>query len=72
MCELREELQRKEQRWTASTQRLRERTEQLEQENKELKEELRILERKRMESLQKEVVSSLQIADSIFILIVLF
>jgi centromere protein J len=49
-------LQKKEQRWTTTTQRLRERVEQLEQENGELKEEIRILERKRMESMQKEVI----------------
>lgn len=55
LAELREELSKKEQRWTASAQRSRERLEQLEVENAELKEEVRLLERKRMDSLQKEV-----------------
>ena len=46
-------MKRKEQRWTSSTTRLRDRIETLENENRELKEEIRILEKKRLEAWQQ-------------------
>ncbi len=53
VTDLQDELKRKEQRWTSSTTRLRDRIETLENENKELKEEVRILEKKRLEAWQQ-------------------
>ena len=47
-------MKRKEQRWTSSTTRLRDRIENVETENKELKEEIRILEKKRLEAWQQK------------------
>lgn len=47
--DLQEELKRKEQRWSASSARLRDRISALETENAELKEEIRTAERKRLE-----------------------
>ena len=46
-------MKRKEQRWTSSTTRLRDRIDVLEQENGELKEEIRLLEKKRLEAWQQ-------------------
>ena len=47
--ELQDEAKRKEQKWVASNQRLRDRVEQLEQENTELREEIRVLEQRRIQ-----------------------
>ena len=47
-------MKRKEQRWTSSTTRLRDRIETLETENSQLKEEIRLLERKRLEAWQQK------------------
>ncbi|XP_021345234.1 centromere protein J-like [Mizuhopecten yessoensis] len=52
--ELQEEIKRKDTRWTNSTSRLRSKIDQLEQENGELKEEINLMEKKRLEWLQKE------------------
>ena len=49
LSELQDEMKRKEQKWTASNQRLRDRVEQLEQENAELREEIRLLENRRLQ-----------------------
>ena len=49
LSELQEETKRKEQKWTASNQRLRDRVVQLEQENTELREEIRVLEHRRLQ-----------------------
>lgn len=49
LCELQDEMKRKEQKWTASNQRLRDRVEQVEQENTELREEIRVLENRRLQ-----------------------
>lgn len=49
LSELQDELKRKEQKWVASNQRLRDRVEQLEQENTELREEVRVLEQRRIQ-----------------------
>ena len=54
MTELQEEIKRKETRWTSSNSRLRSKIEQLEQENSELKEEIKLMEKRRLEWLQKE------------------
>ena len=54
MTDLQDEMKRKEQRWTSSTTRLRDRIETLETENRELKEEIRILEKKRLEAWQQK------------------
>lgn len=53
VADLQEELKRKEQRWTSSTTRLRDRIELLENENRELKEEIKTLEKKRLEAWQQ-------------------
>ena len=47
-------MKRKESRWSANNSRLRSKVEQLEQENEELKEEIKIMEKKRLEWLQKD------------------
>ena len=47
-------MKRKESRWSANNSRLRNKVEQLEQENEELKEEIKIMEKKRLEWLQKD------------------
>ena len=47
--ELQEETKRKEQKWIASNQRLRNRVEQLEQENTELRDEIRVLQQRRLQ-----------------------
>ncbi|XP_060074604.1 centromere protein J-like [Ylistrum balloti] len=52
--ELQEEMKRKDTRWTNSTSRLRSKIDQLEQENGELKEEIKLMEKKRLEWLQRE------------------
>ena len=49
LSELQDEMKRKEQKWIASNQRLRDRVEQLEQENTELREEIRLLEHRRLQ-----------------------
>ncbi|XP_064619476.1 centromere protein J-like isoform X2 [Lineus longissimus] len=54
LCDLREDLKKREQRWTSGTNRMRNRIEQLEKENAELKEEIRMLEKRRLDSWQKE------------------
>ena len=54
LTELQEEMKRKESRWSANNSRLRSKVEQLEQENEELKEEIKIMEKKRLEWLQKD------------------
>lgn len=51
---MQEELKRKESRWTANNSRLRDKIDQLEQENEELKEEIKLLEKKRLEWMQKD------------------
>lgn len=52
LAKLQEEQQKKEQRWTASMSRLRDRIEQLEQEKLELKQENQLLEQRRLEAWQ--------------------
>ena len=52
--ELQDELKHKEQRWAASTSRLRDRLEYVERENAELKEEIKLLEKKRLEAWQQK------------------
>ncbi|XP_069136319.1 centromere protein J-like isoform X2 [Argopecten irradians] len=52
--DLQEEMKRKDTRWTNSTSRQRSKIEQLEQENGELKEEIKLMEKKRLEWLQRE------------------
>lgn len=47
-------MQKKEQRWTSSTSRLRDRVESLERENEELKDENRLLEQRRLEMQQSK------------------
>lgn len=47
-------MKRKEGRWTANNSRLRDKIDQLEQENDELKEEIKLLEKKRLEWMQKD------------------
>ena len=47
-------MKRKEQRWTASTGRLRDRVTALETENTELKEEVKVAEKKRLELWQQK------------------
>ena len=54
LSELQEELKRKEARWTATNSRLRDKLAQAELENKELREEIKFLEKRRLESMQKE------------------
>ncbi|XP_060576388.1 centromere protein J-like [Ruditapes philippinarum] len=54
VCELQEEMKRKEGRWTANNARLRDKIDHLEQENEELKEEIKLLEKKRLEWMQKD------------------
>ena len=54
VTDLQDEMKRKEQRWTSSTTRLRDRIETLETENRELKEEIRLLEKKRLEAWQQK------------------
>ena len=54
MVELRDEARRKEQRWQSSAARLRDRVDSLEQENGELKEEIRLLEKRRLETWQQK------------------
>ncbi|XP_064612712.1 centromere protein J-like isoform X2 [Liolophura sinensis] len=54
LSDLQEELKRKESRWSSNTSRLKSRLEEVEQENSELKEEIKLLEKKRLEWLQKE------------------
>jgi len=49
LSELQDEMKRKEQKWMASNQRLRDRVEQLEQENAELREEIHVLENRRLQ-----------------------
>ena len=49
LSELQDETKRKEQKWIASNQRLRDRVEQLEQENTELRGEIRVLEQRRLQ-----------------------
>jgi len=46
-------MKRKDARWTASQGRLRDKLEHLEQENEELKDEVKLMERKRLEWMQK-------------------
>lgn len=53
VTDLQDEMKRKEQRWTSSTTRLRDRIEQLEQENTELRDEVKILEKRRFEEWQQ-------------------
>ncbi|XP_050408223.2 centromere protein J isoform X2 [Patella vulgata] len=55
--ELQEEMKRKEGRWTASQSRFKDKLELVELENKELKEEIKLLEKKRIEWMQKEATS---------------
>ena len=58
MADLQAEMRKKEQRWTASNSRLRDRIEQLETENSELKDEIKVLEKRRLEVWQeKEALS---------------
>jgi cell division protein FtsB len=47
-------MKRKEGRWTANNARLRDKIDHLEQENEELKEEIKLLEKKRLEWMQKD------------------
>lgn len=47
-------MKRKESRWQASQSRLRDKLEHLEQENEELKEEVKLLEKKRLEWMQRD------------------
>ena len=47
-------MKRKESRWSSNNSRLRSKIEQLEQENEELKDEIKMLEKKRLEWLQKD------------------
>ena len=54
VADLQDEMKRKEQRWTSSTTRLRDRIETLETENRELKEEIRLLEKKILEAWQQK------------------
>ncbi|XP_053374954.1 centromere protein J-like isoform X2 [Mercenaria mercenaria] len=54
LSELQEEMKRKESRWTANNARLRDKIDQVEQENEELKEEIKLLEKKRLEWMQKD------------------
>ena len=53
MSSLQDEVKRKEQRWTASSGRLRDRVSVLETENSELREELKVLEQRRLQQWQK-------------------
>ena len=57
MTNLQDEIKRKEQRWTSSTSRMRDRIEQLETENGELKEEIKVIEKKRLELWQAKDAS---------------
>ncbi|KAH3888449.1 centromere protein J-like [Dreissena polymorpha] len=54
LSELQEEMKRKESRWTSNNSRLRDKMEALEAENEELREELKMLEKKRIEWMQKD------------------
>ena len=54
LSELQEEMKRKESRWSSNNSRLRSKIEQLEQENEELKDEIKMLEKKRLDWLQKD------------------
>ena len=56
--ELREEARRKEQRWQSNVSRLRDRIDGLEQENSELKDEVRLLEKRRLETWQQKETKS--------------
>ena len=47
-------MKRKEGRWTATNTRLRDKIDHVEQENEELKEEIKLLEKKRLEWMQKD------------------
>ena len=58
VTDLQDEMKRKEQRWTSSTSRLRDRIEQLETENGELKSEIKIIEKKRLDLWQARDQSS--------------
>ncbi|XP_041348102.1 centromere protein J-like [Gigantopelta aegis] len=54
LSELQEELKQKQTRWNATNSRLRDTLAQSELENKELREEIKLLEKRRLESMQKE------------------
>ncbi|ESO97980.1 hypothetical protein LOTGIDRAFT_103874 [Lottia gigantea] len=56
--ELQEEMKRKETRWTSSQTRLKDKLELVELENKELKDEIKLLEKKRIEWMQKEAATT--------------
>ncbi|XP_046363651.2 centromere protein J-like isoform X1 [Haliotis rufescens] len=54
LSELQDEMKKKEGRWTSASNRLRQRLEVVEMENQELKEEVKLLEKRRLEMLQRE------------------
>ena len=56
IADLHDEMKRKEQRWSSSTTRLRDRIEAVEQENNDLKAEVKLLERRRLEEWQQRDV----------------
>ena len=64
LSDLQDELKRKEQKWIASNQRLRDRVEQLEQENTELREEIRVLENRRLQDWKPRKSEALPAAKS--------
>ncbi|XP_067650428.1 centromere protein J-like isoform X2 [Haliotis asinina] len=54
LSELQDEMKKKEARWTSANNRLRQRLEVVEMENQELKEEVKLLEKRRLEMMQRE------------------